>query len=165
MTRSLRLGHAIPKIIGIVLLAILMVVLAESRGELSVVKGENVTLQQQVNGAVQATDALSNQVKALGAKPVVDPGEVPPPPKGDKGDKGDQGLPGASVVGPPGPPGPPGESVTGPPGPPGKNGTNGLDGKDGAPGKSAKGFTFTYLGTRFFCADQDGDGNFNCVQF
>lgn len=65
--------------------------------------------------------ALSQQVRALGGKPVAGP----------------RGEPGKSVVGPSGPPGPQGEPGSpGPSGSPGKSGKNGKDGANGEPGSA-----------------------------
>jgi hypothetical protein len=79
--------------------------------------------------------ALADQVRSLGAEPVVTPG-----PSGQPGTPGQPGGPGATgppgVIGPAGPPGPsgaPGED--GQPGQPGDPGTPGSAGPAGPPGE------------------------------
>lgn len=114
----------------------------------------------QVERNASAAQALEDQVRDLGATPVVEapargpqgdrgpmgprgpqgePGEDgepgPPGPEGEPGVSGPAGTDGApGEDGPPGPPGPQGE-----PGPPGVGGQPGVDGQDGQPPDS---FTF-----------------------
>ena len=88
--------------------------------------------------------ALAEQVKSLGARPVVDPDDVPEPVAGSQGPAGATGLTG--VPGPPGPrgvPGLPGErGPTGRQGPAGDTGDTGNTGAQGPQGDTgAKGAT------------------------
>lgn len=78
-------------------------------------------LSAQLRDANAARDALAQQVRELGAKPVAGP-------------PGSRGEPGRSVTGPEGPSGPPG-----PRGKPGKDGKDGRNGKNGASGATVTG--------------------------
>ena len=131
---------------------------------------ENIQTEQQRRAAVErqlseqqlTSTALAEQVKELGAKPVVDP-QTPTPVVGAQGPQGIPGLTGpvgrrglrgpagsAGHDGKPGPQGPtgdPGESITGPAGPPGPTGAvgpQGPAGKDGAKGADPWPFTFVF---------------------
>lgn len=70
-------------------------------------------LSRDLHTAVEDRNALAQQVRELGGKPVAGP----------------KGEPGASVTGPPGE-----QGASGPSGPPGPSGAAGKDGKSGTPG-------------------------------
>lgn len=89
---------------------------------------DRADLRTELKQQQAATQALSDQLKALGETPIVTP-KAPPP----------VNLRYVPIPGPPGPVGPKGESITGPKGdtvvgPPGESitGPPGKDGKDGA---------------------------------
>ncbi len=95
-------------------------------------------LSASLHDANRQRDLLAQQVRDLGATPVVGPSGKPgrdgdglPGQKGDKGDTGDSGSPGPSST-VPGPQGSPGS--VGSPGPPGTSGIPGASGVPGLPG-------------------------------
>lgn len=87
-------------------------------------KSETIdNLTQEVLDANDRAQALSDQLIALGEKPVVDiPAQGPQGPSGDRGPMGPSGLPGE-------------DGLPGAPGVPGQNGTDGEPGQDGADGE------------------------------
>jgi hypothetical protein len=97
----------------------------------------NLSNEASSNAAV--SQRLAEQIRQLGATPVVQPATGP---QGSTGATGPQGVPGRDgAQGPPGHDGAPGAQGTpgqdgaqGTPGVAGENGKNGSDGKDGAPG-------------------------------
>lgn len=134
---------------------------------------DRASLRAELNEQESASQALAEQVKRLGGKPVVDPAKVghipgPPGPAGPEGPRGPAGKDGADGAdgedgtagadgaegepGPAGPPGPPGPAGSaGADGADGADGTNGTDGADGEDGRSVesvscdRGFgTFTF---------------------
>lgn len=123
----------------------------------------DLTGQAQANATT--SQRLADQVRALGATPVVQP--VPGPagatgPAGPQGAKGDTGPAGATgAPGPSGAPGPAGPAgaagSTGPqgdPGPTGPQGEQGPAGQDGADGQPPAGWTWTdpATGTTYTCS-------------
>lgn len=78
-------------------------------------------LQDDLKEANKARNALVDQVRELGGKPVVGPAGK----AGQKGDKGDPGNPGTN-------------GINGQNGTDGKDGSNGADGTEGAAGKDGK---------------------------
>lgn len=93
-------------------------------------------LQAQASENKTAAQQLAEQVKQLGAVPVVTPAAGPAGAAGPSGLQGPKGDPGATgPAGPSGPAGPAGPSGSaGQNGVNGANGTNGTDGKTGATG-------------------------------
>lgn len=86
-------------------------------------------LQDRADQGATAAVQLADQVRSLGAVPVVQP-----PAPGQRGETGEQGPPG-----PRGPEGPPGlNGLPGIPGPSGAPGTPGADGAAGAEGKAGE---------------------------
>lgn len=85
-------------------------------------------LQGQANANADAAQQLADQVKQLGAVPIVEPPR--PGDRGAQGEQGEQGPPGHDgATGPSGPTGP-----TGPPGSTGADGPAGAEGSAGDPG-------------------------------
>jgi len=131
--------------------------------------------EERIADAEVAVAALAEQVKSLGAEPVVTPEDLGdvialPGPAGPTGPAGKSGDPGPA--GPPGEPGTPG--APGEPGAAGQAGTDGSDGEPGTPGEpGAEGppgpagsgpasFTFQFREVTFVCTDPDGDGTYDC---
>lgn len=128
--------------------------LKNANAEISTGQAERAKLATSVNNSVDQTKALSKQVEALGATPVVKSVDIPQKvevgPAGPKGDTGatggigPQGPPGP--IGPQGPAGPQGKAgaypqcllaatkCIGPAGSKGEKGDTGAAGKDGAAG-------------------------------
>lgn len=106
---------------------------------LAATEAQNEDLRQQIRNSRKQTQALIGQVRSLGEKPVVTPGELPPGPQGPQGSQGPAGPVGAQgPLGPQGPIGPRGlagpEGEAGPAGPAGADGEDGADGATGPPG-------------------------------
>lgn len=163
---------------------------AESEMRLAEAEAQNVKLEKRFNSSTRQTKALISQVRSLGEKPVVNPGDIPTVvgPRGAQGVQGPEGRPG--VQGPRGPQGPNGRPGTaGPAGPAGTDGSDGQPGADGPPGPSGpqgaegpKGdrgdqgpagypssFTFTYgwapgQEQTYRCEDPDGDHEYTCEE-
>lgn len=146
-------GH---RVLVALMLATLAGVLALAWGFVTVSQRAGVQDQAIRSLATSATD-LSEQVRSLGAVPVVTPAEIAGP-AGAAGPRGPAGADGAdsTVPGPPGPPGLAGPAGAGGPagaagqdgapgadGAPGQDGTPGQPGADGAPGRPPASFTFT----------------------
>jgi collagen triple helix repeat protein len=146
--------------VGLTGLLALTIAFFASRSEASSRDAEQdstiAALEDQADANAQDAQALAEQVKALGAVPVVEParpGEGGP--RGEPGRDGDPGPTGpAGPTGPGGPTGPPGPAGDagdpGPPGPqgdPGPAGTDGQPGVDGPPGSPPASWTWI-----------DGDG-------
>lgn len=97
--------------------------------------GTIADLQDQANANADVAQQLFDQVKKLGAEPVVEPpspGEQGEP--GAQGERGEQGLPGRDGdAGPTGPTGP-----TGPQGTPGADGADGTTGEAGSVGPTGE---------------------------
>lgn len=105
-----------------------------------------------IRSLASSSTALSDQVRALGAVPVVTPEQIAGPageagPAGPAGPQGPAGAPGAAgAAGASGAPGAAGAAGApgspGAPGAAGAPGAPGADGADGAPGQPPAGFTF-----------------------
>lgn len=139
-TPLLALGFTI---VGVVL-ALLLARVQTNADRLSSEQAKRAQIQTALVNQENASKRLSEQVKSLGATPVVKvpqnlPTSVTGPtgaqgvvgPTGATGPAGAQGVPGPA--GPSGPPGPTGD--TGAAGSTGASGTDGTDGKAGTPGE------------------------------
>lgn len=114
-------------------------------------------LRNDLTAEQAAREALEQQIRGLGEKPVLDPEDVPadtdvivvPGPRGDKGERGEScieeiGYPRCrGAAGDDGSSGTPGEAgqdgADGAPGPKGDKGDPGVDGKDGTNGTDGRG--------------------------
>lgn len=122
-------------------------------------------LRRDLTAEQAAREALEQQIRSLGEKPVLEPEDVPPDtdvfvvpgPKGDKGDRGEScieeiGLqPCRGDRGRPGGEGQDGtdgsdSTIPGPAGKDGKDGADGRDGVDGRDGKDGRGITDAQCG-------------------
>lgn len=129
-TRGRRLLYVLVALVvlGVVVLGIAFLVLWQRGGE------QNDAIRTLTS---QGT-ALQDQVRSLGATPVVTPEQLAGPAgvageRGATGEPGPAGTPGSDGL--PGSPGPAGEPGTaGSPGPAGSDGLNGQNGADGNPG-------------------------------
>lgn len=96
--------------------------LRQAESQITLAKADREQIASTQNTAISQTEALTKQVEALGAKPVVNPKDIPEKviqgPVGPQGKSGDTGA--AGPVGPQGPQGPIGPQ--GPAGPQGKAG-------------------------------------------
>lgn len=128
--------------VGIALVGMILLAVAffSTRGHDAAQDGEIAELRGQANSYAQAAQQLFDQVKQLGAVPVVNPPTPGEP--GQPGAQGEQGPPGedgadgpAGPTGPTGPTGTPGlDGAPGDPGPAGPQGEPGPAGVDGQPG-------------------------------
>lgn len=120
--------------------------------------------------------SLADQVRKLGATPVVTPAPGLQGPQGEQGERGPRGF-----IGPVGPVGSPGaqgpRGLTGPQGVAGPAGTDGQDGATGpqgpqgepgppgSPGSAPESFSWSdEAGRTYTCRDGDGDGQYVCEQ-
>jgi hypothetical protein len=154
-------------LIAAVLLGLLLTMfIVRSTGQLS---ARNTTLEQRLAASearhqelANQAEALAQQVRGLGKRPVVEPrspAEIIPGPEGPVGPIGPMGLQGPA--GPTGTPGPVGETgpegPQGPAGEPGPAGTDGApgadgtDGADGADGQPPQSWTFTFANQTYTC--------------
>lgn len=113
-----------------------------------------VAAEASANVALDGATQLAAQVEDLGGTPVVDPGELPTPERGETGATGAAGAAGADgqdgtdgargprgfvgPVGPAGPPGVDGDTITGPEGPAGPAGAQGPAGDPGPTGPAGE---------------------------
>jgi hypothetical protein len=153
-------------VIGVTL-AVLAGRQADVSAEQSAERGRRVALEVDLTQQKAKTQALAEQIRALGEKPVVSPGSPPevitipgitgpqgvPGPDGRDGARGPRGFTG--LDGPAGPPGAPGADgapgapgAAGEPGPVGPAGPEGPQGPAGEPGKDgADAWPFTFVFT------------------
>ena len=112
---------------GVLLLAVMYV---HQQLILTALQGQVREVDGRADANHAAAQQLADQVRQLGATPVVQPPAAGPAgPAGAAGAQGERGPQG--IVGPTGPPGP-----TGPSGAPGADGQSGANGQDGARGPS-----------------------------
>jgi hypothetical protein len=159
--RSIALFVAIIVIVGIITglaASLLLSVASKTADNANGLRVANATIE-----------ALSEQIKQLGEKPVAGPSSD----DSNRIVSPSDGI--VTITGPQGDDGPPGPQ--GMQGPPGAQGANGLSGEDGGPGPEGPvgatgpvgpqgpavgSFTFSFAGLNFLCADPEGDGSYQC---
>lgn len=130
----------------------------KSAADRSALRVEAAEQQDEIDALLETNTALSDQLKDLGERPVVEPEEIAgedrvtiiegtPGPRGLRGLRGPRGFKGNTITGPAGPAG---ASTVGPPGPPGPVGPAGIIAVDDSacvpagPDRSIDDVQFTY---------------------